>query len=119
VPDEVLLVLPDTRLRAFVLAHLQEEGYQVVAVPDFGAARRLLARGLRPRVVVAELAAASDPELQGLARSGVAVLVVSGQLDRGRAARLGLPYVLRPFTVGQLVERVRSLGARPKAPPRP
>lgn len=115
----MLLVLPDTRLRAFVLAHLQEEGYQVVAVPDFRAARRLLARGLRPRVVVADLAAASDPELQGLAQSGVAVLAVSGQLDRDRAARLGLPYVVRPFTVGQLVERVRSLGARPKAPPRP
>ncbi len=112
-------MLPDTRLRAFVLAHLQEEGYQVVAVPEFGAARGLLARGQRPRVVVAELAAASDPELQGLARSGVAVLAVSGQLERDRAARLGLPYVVRPFTVGQLVERVRSLAGRPEAPPRP
>lgn len=115
-PDEVLLVLPDTRLRAFALAQLREEGYQVVAVPDFHAARQWLSRGARPQVVVVDLAVAEDPQLAGLARSGVAVLTLGGQLDRGRAERLGLAHLSRPFTVGQLVERVRRL-ARPARRP--
>lgn len=109
-------MLPDARLRALVLAQLQEEGYQVVAAPDFTAARRRLSRGVRPRVVVADLAVAEDAELLALGRSGVAVLTVGGQLDRSRAARLGLPYLCRPFTVGQLAECVRSLVGDPDDP---
>ena len=112
VPDEVLLVLSDTRLRAFALAQLQEEGYQVVAAPDFAAARRLLSRGLRPQLVVADLSVASDADLEALAGGGLLGLAVAGHLDRQRAARLGLPCVRRPFTVGQLVEHVRRLTGR-------
>ncbi len=115
-PGEVLVVLPDARLRALVAAQLQEEGYQVVAVPDFTAARRRLSRGVRPRVVVADLAVAEDVELSALARSGVAVLTVGGQVDRSRAAQLGLPHLSRPFTVGQLAERLRGLVGDPDGP---
>ncbi len=113
-PDEVLLALPDRRLRALVLAQLQEEGYQVVAVPRFSHALRLLARGLRPKAVVAELEDAPEAALEGLRRSGVAVLVVGGQLEREKAKRLPLPCILRPFTVGQLVDRVRDLVGPPR-----
>lgn len=112
--DEVLLALPDTRLRALVLAQLQEEGYQVVAVPRFSQALRLLARGLRPRAVVAELEDAPEVALEGLRRSGVTVLAVAGQLDRAKAERLAVPCMLRPFTVGQLVDRVRDLVGPPR-----
>lgn len=114
-PDEVLLVLPDPRLRAFALAQLREEGYQVVAVPDFDAARRWLSRGGRPQAVVADLAAAEDVQLRGLAHSGIPVLTVGGQLDRERARRLGLPHLSRPFTIAQLVEGVRRLVEGPGA----
>lgn len=112
-PDEVLLVLADTRLRAFALAQLQEEGYQVVAVPGFQHARRLLARGLRPRLVVADLQDVPEAELQGLVRAGVEVLAVVGQLERERAARSGVRVLVRPFTVGRLVDCVRSLAGPP------
>lgn len=113
-PDAVLLVVADTRLRTFALAQLQEEGYQVVAVPDFQQARHLLSRGLRPQLVVADLQDVPEAELQGLATAGVAVLAVVGQLEREKAARAGVPFLVRPFTVAQLVECVRSLLGPPQ-----
>ncbi len=113
VPGDVLLVLSDTRLRAFALAQLQEEGYQVVAVPDVRHARRLLSRGWTPRLVVADLSEVPEEEVRELVRGGVAVLGVGGQLEREQAVRLGVPFLARPFTVGQLAGQVRRLLGTP------
>lgn len=85
-----------------------------MAVPDFNYARRLLSRGLRPRLVVTDLQGISEAELQGLATAGLAVLAVVGQLEREKAARTGVAALVRPFTVAQLVGCVRSLLGPPE-----
>jgi DNA-binding response OmpR family regulator len=110
VSADVLLVLSDTRLRAFALAQLQEDGYRVVALPALGPARGLLRAGGRPAVAVVDLADLSDEDVQELLRAGVPVVAVAGAVDRVRAQRLRVRHVLaKPVTVGQVVDRVREL----------
>lgn len=108
---DVLLVLSDTRIRAFLLAQLQEAGYRVVALPGLGPARGWLrAGGRRPAVAVVDLADLSDEDVRELVQRGVSVVAVAGAMERGRAERLALPHVLaKPVTVGQVVHRVRAL----------
>ncbi len=107
---DVLLVISDTRLRAFVLAQLEEDGYRVVALPGLEPARELLRTSARPRVALVDLGDLSDEDVQELGRSGVPVVAVAGVVDRARVPRLGLRHVLaKPVTVGQLVARVREL----------
>ncbi len=115
VSADVLLVLSDPRLRAFALAQLQEEGYQVVALPTLGPARRLLKACSPFAVAVVDLADLSDEDVRGLVRSGLPVVAVAGMLERARAQDLGLRRVLvKPVTVGQVVDAVRGL-RKPKA----
>lgn len=110
---DVLLVVPDRRLRAFLLAQLEEEGYRVVAVPTVRHARLVLWRGLAPRLVVVDFAGLMEPDpdvARLLADAGAPVLAAVGAVERERARQLRLTEVIaRPFTVAQLVERVRTL----------
>lgn len=115
--SDLLLVVPDRRLRAFLLAQLQEEGYRVVAVPTVRHARLVLWQGISPRLVVLDLADLREPDeaLQRLlAEASAPVLAAAGAVDRERAQRLGVTEVIaRPFTVAQLVARVRALAGPP------
>lgn len=111
-PD-VLLIIPDRRLRAFILAQLTEEGYRVVAVPTVRHGRLFLVREGKPRLVVLDLASVKEPDaaiMQLQADAQAPVLAAVGILDQERARSLGLDETItRPFTIAQLVARVRAL----------
>jgi DNA-binding response OmpR family regulator len=111
-PD-VLLIIPDRRLRAFILAQLTEEGYRVVAVPTVRHGRFLLQRGEAPRLVVLDLAGLKEPDeavIQLLSGIQARVLAAVGILERERAQRLGIgETIVRPFTIARLVEHIRAL----------
>ena len=110
---DILLVIPDRRLRAYALAELVEQGYEVIAVPQARHARALLGAGISPRLLVVDLFGL--PENGGavrdlLDRSPDRLLVLVGALEKTEAERLPALRVLgRPFTVGQLVERIQRL----------
>ncbi len=110
---DVLLVIPDHRLRAFALAELLEQGYEVMAVPRARHARALLRAGVSPRLVIVDLvglAENGDALRDLLGDSPERLLVLVGALERQEVAHLPPCRVLgRPFTVGQLVERVQRL----------
>lgn len=117
-PD-ILLLIPDRRLRAFILAQLTEEGYRVVAVPTVRHGRFLLRRGEEPRLIVLDLTGLKEPDeaiKQLLSETGARVLAAIGVLERERAQRLGLrETIARPFTIAQLVARVGALIGPPSS----
>ena len=118
-PD-VLLAAADRRLRAPLRAQLIEEGYGVLAVASWDEAELLLSkRAAQPRVVVVDLDAESNPAaiLPTLARlvapATVIVLTSAGAPNAADAGAHGLEHVMaRPFSIGEVVERVRSLIGR-------
>lgn len=110
---DILLVIPDRRLRAYALAELVEQGYEVIAVPRARHARALLRAGASPRLLVVDLFGLpenGDAVRDLLDRPSDRLLVLVGALERKEVQGLPPPHVLgRPFTVGQLVERIRRL----------
>ncbi|MDR5694732.1 MAG: hypothetical protein QN198_03155 [Armatimonadota bacterium] len=111
-PD-ILLIIPDRRLRAFILAELVEEGYEVVAVPTVRHGRFLLHRGEKPGLIILDLGSIKEPDTaieQLRAAVQAPILAAIGMVDQERARRLGLDETItRPFTIAQLVARVREL----------
>jgi len=110
---DVLLVMADRRQRAYALGELLELGYEVVAVPRARHARALVRAGVRPRLLVVDLAGLSDggdAVRDLLTHPPLGLLVLVSAFQREDVAHLPPGHVLvRPFTVGQLVERVRHL----------
>ncbi len=108
---ELLLIVPDRRLRSFLLAQIAEEGYTVAAVPTVEHGRLLLREGVGPRLVVVDLMGLEEPD-EALRRlreeAGKPVLALGGAVERERAHRLGLEMLVRPFTIAQLVARIRA-----------
>ncbi len=108
---DLLLVVPDRRVRSFLLAQLQEEGYTVAAVPTVRHGRHLLWEGVRPRLLVIDLVGLGEPDedlLQLREDAGVSVLALGGAVERTRAQQLGFEVLSRPFTVAQLVAHIRT-----------
>ncbi|MDR5708782.1 MAG: hypothetical protein QN172_08890 [Armatimonadota bacterium] len=108
---DLLLIVPDRRLRSLLMAQLGEEGYRVAAVPAVRHGRLLLHQGLRPRLVVLDLVALPEPDeaiLRLREEAQAPLLALGGAVERERAGRLGLELLSRPFTVAQLVARIRA-----------
>lgn len=114
---EILLIAADWQFRALVRSELLEEGYRVTALPSLGYAVAFLRRTReRPQVIVLdargmEVGAGALPELSSLTGESAIVFCdsrasrsVSAQEDAEPAVVL-----LRPFTVGEVVEEVRKL----------
>jgi DNA-binding response OmpR family regulator len=108
---DLLLIVPDRRLRSLLLAQLGEEGYGVAAVPTVRHGRLLLHHGLRPGLVVLDLVALGEPDeaiLRLREEAQAPLLALGGAVEQERARRLGLEVLSRPFTIAQLVARIRG-----------
>jgi two-component system, OmpR family, phosphate regulon response regulator PhoB len=120
--ERILLVDDEPELRQLVTFNLREAGYEVDAVGS-GQAGLALAAKVRPAVIVLDLmlpdvsgmevcrALRADPML-----GDVAVLMLtarSDEYDRVLGFEVGADdYVVKPFSVRELVMRVRALARR-------
>jgi len=121
-PERILIVDDEPDLRQLVTFNLREAGFEVDAVGS-GQAGLALAARVRPAVVVLDLML---PDLPGteicrqlradpvLADSGILMLTARGdEYDRLVGFEAGADdYVVKPFSVRELVLRVRALARR-------
>jgi len=122
VPDRVLLVDDEPDLRQLVTFNLRDAGFEVDAVGS-GQAGLALASRIRPAVVVLDLML---PDVSGMevcrslradpVLADVAVLMLTArgdEYDRVLGFEVGADdYVVKPFSVKELVMRVRALARR-------
>jgi two-component system, OmpR family, phosphate regulon response regulator PhoB len=122
VPDRVLLVDDEPDLRQLVTFNLRDAGFEVDAVGS-GQAGLALATRIRPAVVVLDLML---PDVSGMevcrslradpVLADVAVLMLTArgdEYDRVLGFEVGADdYVVKPFSVRELVMRVRALARR-------
>jgi two-component system, OmpR family, phosphate regulon response regulator PhoB len=122
VPDRVLLIDDEPDLRQLVTFNLRDAGFEVDAVGS-GQAGLALAARIRPSVVVLDLML---PDISGvevcrslradalLADVAVLMLTARGdEFDRVLGFEVGADdYVVKPFSVRELVMRVRALARR-------
>src|SRR5690349_10585117 len=121
-PDVVLVVDDEEDIRRLVSFNLEEAGFRVAAVETGGAALTELPR-LAPAVVVLDLML---PDVSGtevcrrlradpaLADAAVLMLTARGdEYDRVLGFEVGADdYVVKPFSVRELVMRVKGLAVR-------
>jgi two-component system phosphate regulon response regulator PhoB len=118
----VLVVDDEADLRNLLLYKLREEGYEVEAVGTAAAGLAAAAR-LRPDVIVLDLMLPDQPgtdvcrKLRGDERTAdAAILMLTArgeELDRVVGLELGADdYVVKPFSVREVVLRIRSLARR-------
>ncbi len=113
--EDVLLIAADRQFRRLVYAQLLEEGYSVLALPSLETAlAHLLRGGEPPRLAVLDLHGqlVTGRQIDDLSQlTGRAPLILcGGALDRATLAQADLPpagVLLRPFTVGDLLQEVR------------
>jgi len=123
----VLVVEDETDVRALALRALEAAGYQVLEAKDGAAALDVLAA--HHGDIVAIVADVAMPVMGGRELSdevaarypGLRVLLVSGYgrddlVRRGLIADAGVPLLLKPFTPGELVDRVGGLREAPSSP---
>ncbi len=112
----VVLLLPDRRERAFLMAELQERGVDVVAEESVSAGlRRVLLDALSPRVIVWDVSVGPPgPKeigiLQGFAPEAKIVVIArpSVAVDESRWPT-GVTFVERPVSVGELADTIQRL----------
>lgn len=117
---DVLLVSGEWRLRAPLRAQLLEERDEVYAVETWDEAELLLrTRAVRPRVVVFDLEAETNPEaeLRTLAKlvspARAVILTRATALRRDEVEALGFVHVLvRPYSVSDVVQTVKRIAGR-------
>ena len=121
-PDRILLVDDEPDLRQLVTFNLRDAGFEVDAVGS-GQAGLALAARIRPAVIVLDLML---PDVSGTevcrslrgnpALADVAVLMLTArgdEYDRVLGFEIGADdYVVKPFSVRELVMRVRALARR-------
>jgi len=133
----ILLVEDDPSVRRAALRVLQRFGYKVVAAEDGAEALTTLAMlDGAPDLIITDVVMpkASGPQLlQALRESGKSqrILFTSGYTARDASDRAaldpGLPFLAKPWTIGDLLRKVREvldgppvvLEKAPAAPPRP
>jgi DNA-binding response OmpR family regulator len=114
--QRILVVEDDTRIADLVVKNLEAVGYECHRSPDGGRALADLAR-LHPALIVLDLGL---PGLDGLEvtrrirkENAVPILMVTartGESDKLLGLELGADdYVTKPFSVAELVARVRAL----------
>jgi DNA-binding NtrC family response regulator len=113
---DVLLVAAAWQSRALLLAQLQEQGWEVTALPGLRHALRVAISGrVRPRLILLDVHADSDATLEYVEQipeliPGVPLVLLTGAFDaeawqpmQDRAAEI----LRRPLSVGEVVEAVR------------
>jgi DNA-binding response OmpR family regulator len=114
---EIILIASEWKARRFIMAQLLEEGYEVMALRTIEEAMMLLGQGMmRPHLIILDTAGQSLNEailadLRTLA-GDVPILVCTGPFDLAQFdfEEAGLAHLLvRPFTVGDVVDRVSQL----------
>lgn len=120
-----VLVVDDEEAVARAVRHaLEHEGYQV-SVCDNGASAQKLARAWRPDVILLDLGL---PDMDGhevaqsiRADTGAPIIMVTGrgeESERIVGLELGADdYVVKPFSIPELVARVRAVVRRASAKP--
>lgn len=118
-PLRVLIVDDEEALARAVRHALEREGYHV-AVCDTGAAAEKLAASWRPDVILLDLglpdADGRDVARRIRAEDGVPIIMVTGrgdEADRVVGLEIGADdYVVKPFSLAELVARVRAVARR-------
>lgn len=122
---EILLISGDWRTRAFLLAELQEAGYEVVALPSVDVALSALASGrLTPGLVLLDTQPAvtrtQAEQVLYLLEEGVPVVLVVGAYEARTFAPLRekvAAFLTRPLRIEDVVGQVRRL--YPRSPDEP
>lgn len=110
-----MLLALDWVARAPLRAQLIEEGYEVVAVDAWDAARSHLRPGMKPKLVIVDLQGLENPEsvlndLRILMKpSHVLVLTAMATIAPARVEDLGFHVMRRPVSVGDIVTTTRTL----------
>lgn len=123
-PLRILVVDDEDALARAVRHTLEREGYQV-SVCGTGAAAEKLARTWRPDVILLDLGL---PDVDGRevaqrirADSGTPIIMVTGrgqESERVVGLELGADdYIVKPFSLPEMVARVRAVARRASAPP--
>jgi DNA-binding response OmpR family regulator len=123
--SRILIVEDEATLRDTLALNLRAEGHQVIAAAD-GAAGLQLAREQSPDLVILDLML---PELDGLSLtrmlrrdSNVPIIMLTArgtEMDRIAGLETGADdYVVKPFSLGELLARVRANLRRASTDPR-
>jgi DNA-binding response OmpR family regulator len=113
----ILLVDDEEMIRTSTARMLRRQGYAVVTAKDGGEALALLRQGVAADLLLTDVVmpVIYGTELVRLARDirpGLPVLLMSGFADqrnqRHDALPEGVPFLSKPFDVGELVARVRE-----------
>lgn len=117
--EEILLIAADGRTRAFLLAELQEVGYDVVALPSLEVALAALATGqVTPTLVLLDVQGDPHADLPGVSRllnfleEDVPLVLVVGAYDARALAPLRArvaAWLPRPLRIEEIVVTVRQL----------
>lgn len=114
---EILLISGDWQTRAFLLAELQEAGYEVIALPSVEVALSALASGrLTPGLVLLDtrpaLTRAQAEQVLYLLEEGVPLVLIVGAYEARTFAPLRekvAAFLSRPLRVEDVVGQVRRL----------
>jgi DNA-binding response OmpR family regulator len=124
---KILIVEDETTVRDTLALNLRAEGFETLTAPD-GAAGLKLAREQAPDLVILDLML---PELDGLSvcrmlrrDSNVPIIMLTArgtEMDKIAGLETGADdYVVKPFSLGELLARVRAnlrrAGSEPHAP---
>lgn len=117
--DEILLIAADGRARAFLLAELQEAGYDVVALPSLEVALAALATGrVTPALVLLDVQGDPRADPRGVGRllnfleEDIPLVLVVGAYDARALAPLRArvaAWLSRPLQIEEIVATVRRL----------
>ncbi len=124
---EILLISGDWRTRAFLLAELQEAGYNVTALPSVEVALSALASGrLTPDLVLLDtrpaVTRAQAEQVLYLLEEGVPLVLIVGAYEARTFAPLqekAAAFLSRPLRVEEVVSQVRRLAPPPNESPEP
>jgi DNA-binding response OmpR family regulator len=116
---KTLVIDADAGVRAVVASHLVEQNHEVIEAPDARTALAVL-DGATPDLVIVDV---DLPDSEGFdvlrvmrrATDGPVIVVTARDAETDRIAGLDLgadDYVVKPFSIGELMARVRAVGRR-------
>lgn len=116
--SRVLIIEDVASVRAAVTSALRNQGFVVAACDSKADLAQALTK-VAPEVVVLDPVGRSDPELTQRVRrnSRAAILLLAGRTAPETETRAADDFLRRPFTMVDLITRVRALARRQPAPP--
>ena len=116
----ILVIEDDPDLREALVIVLEAEGHAVVQAPDGREAADLIEHGLRPSLIVLDIAMPEmdghefrEWQLEDRERAAVPAIGYSAVPDPKRASRLlGIPVFRKPSELGEMIRMVRR-GSQP------